>query len=83
MENYGTPVVRKMPLLAGLALFCIMLLTDPPAPFGPAGWHAMAVAALMAVWWIGEALPLPATALLPVLLFPLLGVSGAKEVVVL
>lgn len=79
MENYGTPVVRKMPLLAGLALFCIMLLTDPPAPFGPAGWHAMAVAALMAVWWIGEALPLPATALLPVLLFPLLGVSGAKE----
>jgi sodium-dependent dicarboxylate transporter 2/3/5 len=28
----------------------------------------------MAVWWITEALPLPATALLPIALFPLLGV---------
>jgi sodium-dependent dicarboxylate transporter 2/3/5 len=29
---------------------------------------------LMAVWWMTEALPLPATSLLPIALFPLLGV---------
>lgn len=29
----------------------------------------------MAVWWITEAIPIPATALLPLVLFPLLGVA--------
>jgi sodium-dependent dicarboxylate transporter 2/3/5 len=38
-----------------------------------------AVAALMATWWITEAIPIPATALLPLVLFPFLGImpSGA------
>ena len=38
------------------------------------------VAALMVVWWITEALPLAATALLPLVLFPLLGITSGKEV---
>ena len=36
----------------------------------------MAVVFLMAIWWATEAIPLPATALLPLALFPLLGVFG-------
>ena len=39
-----------------------------------------AVAALMAIWWMTEAIPLAATALLPVLLFPLLDVVPANTV---
>ena len=38
------------------------------------------VAGLMVVWWITEALPLAATALLPLVLFPLLGITSGKEV---
>ncbi|MBI4878575.1 MAG: SLC13/DASS family transporter [Planctomycetes bacterium] len=34
----------------------------------------------MAVWWIGEALPLAATSLLPMILFPLFGVMNSKDV---
>jgi len=38
------------------------------------------VAALMVVWWITEALPLAATALVPLVLFPLLGITSGEEV---
>lgn len=44
----------------------------------PEGRVTAAIAALMAVWWMTEAMPLPATSLLPVVLFPLLGVSDIE-----
>jgi solute carrier family 13 (sodium-dependent dicarboxylate transporter), member 2/3/5 len=60
---------------AGPALFVLMLLLPTPEGLSPAGWRTAAVAALMAVWWITEAMPISATALLPLVLFPLLGVG--------
>ena len=59
------------PVLAVVAYFAL------PAGQGglsQAGVATVSVGILMAVWWITEALPLPATALLPIALFPLLGV---------
>lgn len=38
----------------------------------------LAVTVLMVVFWITEAMPIPFTALLPILLFPLMGITGAK-----
>lgn len=51
-------------------------------PFGlkPDACKAVAVAVLMVVWWITEALPMPAVALVPLVLLPLLGVSTLAEV---
>lgn len=39
-----------------------------------------AVTILMGVWWMTEAIPLAATALLPLVIFPLAGVGTIKEV---
>lgn len=40
-----------------------------------AGRATAAIAVLMAAWWLTVALPLPATSLLPLALFPLLGIA--------
>lgn len=42
--------------------------------------HALAATLWIAVWWFTEALPIPATSLLPLVLFPLLGLGDAKAV---
>jgi len=40
----------------------------------------LAVALLMSVWWVTEAVPLAVTSLLPVALFPLFGIMDGKDV---
>lgn len=61
----------------GPALFLLMLAAGPP-PLGglsePA-WRTAALGIWMAIWWVTEAAPIAATALLPMLLLPLLGVA--------
>ncbi len=48
------------------------------ATLTPAGRATAAVAIWMAVWWLTEAVPLAATALLPVVLFPVLGIADIR-----
>lgn len=65
----------RLGLVGGLALAALLLLLPPPAELSPAAWHTAAVGLLMAVWWMTEAAPLAVTALLPIVLFPVLGVA--------
>lgn len=67
-------------LIAGLCLFALTLLTPATESLSAPARHVLAVALLMASWWISEAIPIAATALLPILLFPLLGVMPGNEV---
>jgi solute carrier family 13 (sodium-dependent dicarboxylate transporter), member 2/3/5 len=59
----------------GLFLFVVMILSGPPEGLGLAGWRTAAVAALMATWWVTEVIPISATALLPLVLFPVFGIA--------
>lgn len=63
-------------LILGPVIFISMLLMPLPAGMTPGALHVAAVACLMAVWWVSEAAPIAATALLPIVLFPLLGVMS-------
>ena len=67
-------------LISGLILFFIVLLLPVPEHVRPEAMHVLAVATLMATWWITEAIPIPATALLPIFLFPTLGIMNGSEV---
>ena len=67
-------------LLLGPAAFLVLMLVPQPEGLAVEGWRLVAVTVWMAVWWISEAIPIPATALLPIVLFPLLGIMPAGTV---
>jgi sodium-dependent dicarboxylate transporter 2/3/5 len=69
----------RIGLWLGPLLFLAILLFADLQPGQPLVTRMAAVATLMAVWWISEAIPLAATSLLPLILFPLLGIMGGKE----
>ncbi|CAN5818251.1 hypothetical protein BH20GEM3_BH20GEM3_14850 [soil metagenome] len=52
-----------------------MVVLPAPAGMSESGWRVAATVVLMATWWITEAVPIPVTALLPLLLFPVFGVA--------
>ena len=66
-------------VIAPLISLSLILFADL-APENPNITYTMAIAILMAIWWITEAIPLAATALLPVVLFPLFGVVDGKTI---
>ena len=67
--------IRTIGLFTGMVVGAAILLLPTPAGVADAQWFVIAVAALMVVWWVSEAIPLAATALVPIVLLPLLGVS--------
>jgi sodium-dependent dicarboxylate transporter 2/3/5 len=72
-------MVRWVGLGAGPTLALLVCWLTGNAELSAAGRMTAGVGVLMAVWWMTEAIPLPATALLPVVLFPLLGVMPVAE----
>lgn len=80
----GTPApntsdrTRVVGLVLGVVAFTV-LTVFPVDPGNEPASRLAAVAALMAAWWITEAIPLFATAMLPLVLFPLLGIMPGKE----
>ena len=65
-------------LLAGALLFVLMLAINPFNVSHQANL-VLAVAVLMITWWVTEAIPMPVVALLPLILFPLMGIATIKE----
>jgi len=70
---------RSIGLVAGIFLLVLTLLLAPPAGMSGPAWNVAGIAALMAVWWVTEALPVAATALVPVIAFPALGVGDIQQ----
>lgn len=69
---------RLIGLFAGLAALGVTLVTLPPDGMSPEAWSVAGLALLMALWWITEAIPLPATALVPLIALPVLGIADGK-----
>lgn len=76
-----TPSMRNgYGVLAAVVLFFVILVLPLPADVLPeSARFTVAVAVLMVTLWVTEAIPLEATALLPIMLFPLLGILTVQQ----
>ncbi|MDH4038219.1 MAG: SLC13 family permease [Candidatus Krumholzibacteria bacterium] len=74
------PRMRILALLLGLVLFVLVLVGVNPVPERPEVGRTLAVAVLMAMYWLTEAVPLAVTALFPVVLLPLFAFASAGQV---
>ncbi len=79
-ETIGTSMRNKVGLWLGPLVFLCMLLFVDLDPNNPLVTRMAAVILLMAIWWITEAIPLSATALVPIVLFPLMGIMRGRLV---
>jgi sodium-dependent dicarboxylate transporter 2/3/5 len=70
---------QRVGWVLGPALLLATLVFPPPPGLSPEGWRTAGAAGLMAVFWIAEPIPIPATALLPLVLFPVLGLGDIRE----
>jgi sodium-dependent dicarboxylate transporter 2/3/5 len=64
---------RIIALIAGPLSFFIILFVPLGADLNVEAQSVLAITAWIAIWWISEAIPIPVTSLLPIVLFPLTG----------
>ncbi len=76
----GFGLRQKIGLFLGLMLFACTLFAPPVFGLDVPASKVALLAITMAVLWITEAVPIPATALLPLVLLPIVGVAPVKEV---
>ena len=65
----------KIGFFLGPLLLLLCLLSDPPSGMSVTAWAVVGLALLVATWWSTEAIPIPITSLLPILLVPALGID--------
>jgi solute carrier family 13 (sodium-dependent dicarboxylate transporter), member 2/3/5 len=70
---------EQLGLVIGPALFVIFGLLVRPADMSVSAAHALGAILWIAVWWVTEAVPIPITSLLPLVLFPLLGLVTIEQ----
>ncbi|MGB5435506.1 MAG: SLC13 family permease [Maribacter sp.] len=78
-ENPGKLVRYTLFILAPLIATYLIFFVELDAN-NPALTATLAVAVLMAIWWVTEIVPLAITSLLPIVLFPALGIMNGREV---
>lgn len=71
--------VQLAGLIIGPLLFVLTLLFLESGSLDSSGIFVVAAALWIATWWVTEAIPIPATSLLPLVLFPMGGVMTNQD----
>ena len=70
-SNYS----RLLAVIAGPLVFLVISMLPPFQGLSAEGQTVLAITAWIAIWWITEALPIPVTSLLPIVVMPLAGAA--------
>ncbi len=70
---------RRLGLVLGPAIAIGLQLVGAPEGLSVQAWWVVSIMALMLVWWVTEAVPIAATALIPLIALPLTGAANAAE----
>ncbi|WP_114751880.1 SLC13 family permease [Pleomorphovibrio marinus] len=71
--------ISRVGLISGPVTFLLLYFFFKPEGLSAEGAALLAVTSWIAIWWITEAIPIAGTALLPLILFPLLGILEIKS----
>lgn len=78
-KNESTfPTMKRVGLFLGIALFALFMLIPEIPGLEVEGKKALALTALIIVWWITEPIPIWITSLLPIAVSPFIGLAGTK-----
>lgn len=75
----GFPLTRVLGLLVGALLLLMTIVLPAPGEMSEMAWKASGLMLLLAAWWSTEAIPIPATSLLPIVLIPALGLGTVSQ----
>jgi sodium-dependent dicarboxylate transporter 2/3/5 len=70
---------KHLGLIGGIVVLLLLMLTPTPEGLSDEAWRTAAITILMGIWWLTEAIPIFVTALLPIVLFPIFGVTTISE----
>lgn len=71
---------KSIGLFLGPVIFICFVVFPAPESMSNEAMYTAGIVLLMATWWLTEAIPIPVTALLPLVLFPILGVNKITDV---
>jgi len=75
----STHTRQRLGLLTGLGLAIAIQFIPVPDGLDRAAWLLASFAVMMACWWATEAIPIAATALVPLAIFPVVGILSARQ----
>ena len=69
---------QNIGLILGPLVAAIFFVLPPAEGLTLEAWRVVSIALWMAIWWATEAIPVPATSLIPLISLPVLGITDAR-----
>lgn len=78
-HSEGRQTYQRVGFALGPLFWIVLQFFEPSPGLGYAAWQVLALAGWMAIWWSTEAIPIPATSLLPLVVLTLMGAASPQE----
>lgn len=78
-HSEGRQTYQRIGFPLGPLFWIVLQFLEPSPELSEAAWQVLALAGWMAIWWGTEAIPIPATSLLPLAVLPVMGATSPQE----